>query len=154
MVRSPPPPNRTICFAPPLAMSQFVIPKNCFRMICVIISGLIAREALHGVGADGVGVKFPIFAVNCCCLPLFFWRSRAKRRKRGKMRRKRGKMRRKRGKMRKKKGENHSDPIYTNPIKNLPNSTSKQTPNEKCKQKSSIVSRNPPRESEKLHHPI
>ena len=23
--------------------------------------------------------------------------------------------------MRKKKGENHSDPIYTNPIKNLPN---------------------------------
>ena len=25
---------------------------------------------LHGVGADGVGVKFPIFAVNCCCLPL------------------------------------------------------------------------------------
>ena len=48
------------------------------------------------------------------------------RRKRGKMRRKRGKMRRKRGKMRKKGGkcvkkeENHSNPIYTNPIKNLP----------------------------------
>ena len=36
------------------------------------------------------------------------------------MRKKRGKMRRKRGKMRRKR-ENHSDPIYTNPIKNLPN---------------------------------
>ena len=54
--------------------------------------------SLHGVGADGVGVKFPIFAVNCCCLPLSFRRSREKQRKRGKMRRKRGKMR--------KKGEN------------------------------------------------
>ena len=28
-------------------------------------SGLF-REVLHGVGADGVGVKFPIFAVNRC----------------------------------------------------------------------------------------
>ena len=36
------------------------------------------------------------------------------------MRRKRGKMRRKRGNMRKKNGEKHSDPIYNNPIKNLP----------------------------------
>ena len=35
------------------------------------------------------------------------------------MRLKKGKMRRKRGKMRKKR-ENHSDPIYSNPIKNLP----------------------------------
>ena len=51
------------------------------------------REVLHGVGADGVGVKFPIFAVNCCCLPLSFRRSREKRRKRGKMRQKRGRMR-------------------------------------------------------------
>ena len=35
------------------------------------------REVLHGVGADGVGVKFPIFAVNCCCcLPFSFRRSR------------------------------------------------------------------------------
>ena len=58
---------------------------------------ILNREVLHGVGADGVGVKFPIFAVNCCCLPLSFRRSREKRRKRGKMRRKRGKMRRKRG---------------------------------------------------------
>ena len=46
-----------------------------------------SREVLHGVGADGVGVKFPIFAVNCCCLPLFM------RRKRGKMRREGGEMR-------------------------------------------------------------
>ena len=39
------------------------------------------REVSHGVGADGVGVKFPIFAVNCCCLPLSFGRSREKRKK-------------------------------------------------------------------------
>ena len=71
------------------------------------------REVSHGVGADGVGVKFPIFAVNCCCLPLSFRRSREKRRKRGKMRKKRGNMRRQ-------KRENRSDPIYTNPMKNLP----------------------------------
>ena len=55
----------------------------------------VSREVLHGVGVDGVGVKFPIFAVNCCCLPLSFRRSREKRRKRGKMRKKRGKMRKK-----------------------------------------------------------
>ena len=54
------------------------------------------REVLHGIGADGVGVKFPIFAVNCCCLPLSFRRSREKRRKRGNMR---GKMRKKREKL-------------------------------------------------------
>ena len=79
----------------------------------------LGREVFHGVGADGVGVKFPIFAVNCCCLPLSFRRSGEKRRKRGKMRRKRGKCEEK-GEKRAKKGENHSDPIYTNPIKNLP----------------------------------
>ena len=28
------------------------------------------RQLLHEVGADGVGVKFPIFAVNCSHLPL------------------------------------------------------------------------------------
>ena len=33
--------------------------------------------------------EIPIFAVNCCCLPLSFRRSREKRRKRGKMRKKR-----------------------------------------------------------------
>ena len=30
----------------------------------------VSREVLHGVGADGVGVKFPILAVNCSCSPL------------------------------------------------------------------------------------
>ena len=39
------------------------------------------REASHGVGADGVGVKFLIFAVNCSRLPLSSWRMRGKRRK-------------------------------------------------------------------------
>ena len=29
------------------------------------------REVPNGVGADGVGVKFPIFPVNCSRLPLF-----------------------------------------------------------------------------------
>ena len=47
------------------------------------------REVLHGVGADGVGVKFPIFAVNCCCLPLSFRRRREKRRKTKKIEEKR-----------------------------------------------------------------
>ena len=65
----------------------------------------VHREVLHGVGADGVGVKFPIFAVNCCCLRLSFRRSREKRRKRGKMRRKRGKMRKKGEKCVKKRGK-------------------------------------------------
>ena len=71
-----------------------------------------SREVLHGVGADGVGVKFPIFAVNCCCLPLSFRRSREMRKKGGKMRKK--------GEKCVKKGENQFDPIYTNPVKNLP----------------------------------
>ena len=39
------------------------------------------REVLHGVGADGVGAKFPIFAVNCCCLPLSFSRPLGKKEK-------------------------------------------------------------------------
>ena len=30
----------------------------------------LKREVLNGVGADGVGVKFPIFPVNCSYLPL------------------------------------------------------------------------------------
>ena len=40
-----------------------------------------SREVAHGVGADGVGVKFPIFAVNCSCSPLSTSRMRQKRRK-------------------------------------------------------------------------
>ena len=72
----------------------------------------VYREVLHGVGADGVGVKFPIFAVNCCLL-LSFRRSREKSEEKGEKCVKKGEKCIK-------KGENHSDPIYTNPIKNLP----------------------------------
>ena len=67
-------------------------------------------------------MKFPIFAVNCCCLPLSFRRRREKRRKtkNKKARKKKQKKRAKTSEKCVKKGENHSDPIYTNPIKNLP----------------------------------
>ena len=70
------------------------------------------REVLHGVGADGVGVKFPIFAVNCCKNALFC--------KKGESCVKKGEKCVKKGENCVKKGENHSNPIYTNPIKNLP----------------------------------
>ena len=30
----------------------------------------MSQEVLNGVGADGVGVKFPMFPVNCSYLPL------------------------------------------------------------------------------------
>ena len=39
------------------------------------------REVLHGVGADGVGAKFPMFAVNYSRSPLSSMRTREKRRK-------------------------------------------------------------------------
>ena len=39
------------------------------------------REVLHGVGADGVGVKFPTLAVNCCCSSLSFGRRGEKAKK-------------------------------------------------------------------------
>ena len=61
---------------------------SVFRFVGVHAKGVVlceSREVLHGVGADGVGVKFPIFAVNCCCLPLSSRRSREKGRKRGKL---------------------------------------------------------------------
>ena len=74
---------------------------------------------MHGVGADGVGAKFPFFAVDfavvCPCPLREEEKSVEKRRKAKKKHKKCGKKR----KMRK-KGENHSDPIYTNTIKNLP----------------------------------
>ena len=63
------------------------IPGNALRAFSGVFPELFwnffrkVREVLHGVGADGVGVKFPIFAVNCCCLPLSFRRRREKRRK-------------------------------------------------------------------------
>ena len=58
------------------------------------------REVLHGVGADGVGVKFPFFAVNfavVCPCPL--GEEEKSEKKREKMRlKKKGKIRKKRGK--------------------------------------------------------
>ena len=84
------------------------------------------REVLNGVGADGVGVKFPIFPVNCSFLPFVLGKSakksEEKRKKRGDSRQKRGDSRAKKGRFPPKseeKGEIPSSPIYTNPLKNL-----------------------------------
>ena len=73
---------------------------------------------MHGVGADGVGVKFPLLAVNFAVCPCPFGEEEKSEEKRRKA--KKAEKCAKNRKMRKKKGENHSDPIYTNPIKNLP----------------------------------
>ena len=61
------------------------------------------REVLHGVGADGVGMKFPIFAVSCSRLPLSFTRIREKRRKTKKSEEKQRKAKTKTKKRRKKR---------------------------------------------------
>ena len=51
-------------------------PKFCPKFVPTIFFGVairgfqICREVLNGVGADGVGVKIPIFPVNCSYLPL------------------------------------------------------------------------------------
>ena len=79
---------------------------------------IFTREVPNGVGADGVGVKFPIFPVNCSRLPLSQERIGEKRRKTKKSEEKRRKT--KKSEEKRKKWENPSDPIYTNPIKNLP----------------------------------
>ena len=89
-----------------------------------------SREVPNGVGADGVGVKFPIFPVNCSRLPLFqenrqkTKKNEEKRRKTQKKQRNRKKTKKRRKKRKseekRKKWENSSDPIYTNAIKNLP----------------------------------
>ena len=73
-----------------------------------------SREVLNGVGADGVGVKFPIFPVDCspCSCPK---KNEEKRRKANKNEEKLRKTKRN------KKRENPSDPIYTNPIQKPPN---------------------------------
>ena len=68
--------------------------EACYCMMPVVSLGSIigaekiVREVLHGVGADGVGVKFPILAVNCSLLPLSSERIREKRRKTYKRKRK------------------------------------------------------------------
>ena len=109
------------------------------------------REVWHGVGADRVGVKFPMFAVNCSRFPLSSERIRQKRRKTKKKRRKTKKSEEKRRKAKKnkqKKGkseekrekkENSSDPIYTNPIKNLPTKARNVTQNQTCIAHKSLI---------------
>ena len=53
-------------------------------MVDLICLDCIYREVLLGVGADGVGAKFPIFAVNCSRLPSSSRRMRERRRKKTK----------------------------------------------------------------------
>ena len=86
-----------------------------------IINILRIREVLHGVGADGVGVKFPIFAVNCSRFPcpLGEYQKSEERQKKDPKNEEKQKAK-KNKKNQKKKWENSSGPIYTNPIKNLP----------------------------------
>ena len=72
-------------------------------------------EVLHGVGADGVGVKFPIFAVNLLLFALVPLGEAEKSEEKGEKCVEKGEKC-------VKNGGNHSDPIYTNPIKNLPKS--------------------------------
>ena len=79
------------------------------------------REVPNGVGADGVGVKFPIFPVNCSRLPLFQENRQKNEEKKNEEKRKKKKKKTKKNEEKRKKWENSSDPIYTNPIKNLPN---------------------------------
>ena len=74
---------------------------------------------MHVVRADGVGVKFPIFAVNCSRFPWSSERIREKRRKTKTSEEKRRKAKKNEKKRRKTKKiwENFCDPFY---IKNLP----------------------------------
>ena len=48
------------------------------------------REVLDGVGADGVGVKFPIFPVNCSCV-LFVLENKEKNEEKRRKTKKKGK---------------------------------------------------------------
>ena len=75
-------------------------------------------EVLHGVCADGVGVKFPIFAVNfavVCPCPLGDFSKAKQSKKKLKNALKKRKCVKKRG-----KSLRPHDGIYTNPTKNLP----------------------------------
>ena len=62
-------------------MSPVHVMRDFYGGLCDPDGNQFIREVLHGVGADGVGVKFPIFAVNCCCSPLSLRRRGEKRRK-------------------------------------------------------------------------
>ena len=100
------------------------MPDTKVDFLCVK-SPTKAREVLHGVSADGVGAKFPFFAVNLavvCPCPLGEEEKSEEKRRKAKKKRKNAQKNEKCVK----KGENHSDPIYTNPIKNLPKSASVQ----------------------------
>ena len=79
--------------------------------------GVLIREVLHGVGADRVGVKFPMFAVNCSRFPL---PSEERQRKTRKKKSKEKIKEKRKSEKQKKERKNSSDPIYTNPIENLP----------------------------------
>ena len=95
----------------PLAIFAFGYPK-CYFSLAIIAFGAFesivpkyyyrlgvvkSQEVLHGVGADGVGVEFPIFAVNCCCLPLSLGEKGEKCVEKGEKCVKRGRMRKKGG---------------------------------------------------------
>ena len=101
------------------ATRKLHLPLLCFHYITwkfrkQIYSAIYyIREVLHGVGADGVGVKFPIFAVNCCCLPLSFRR----RREKGKNAWKKGKNTWKKGKNAWKKGKITPTPSAPTPLR-------------------------------------
>ena len=79
------------------------------------------REVPNGVGADGVGVKFPIFPVNCSRLPLFqenrkkTKKNEEKRRKTKKKRRKTKKKSKKRRKTKKNEKNGKTPPTPSTP---------------------------------------
>ena len=66
---------------------------------------IVSWEVLHGVGADGVRVRFPILAVNCSRLPVPSRKIREKRRKTKKSEEKRRKTKKKEEKREKKTRE-------------------------------------------------
>ena len=63
------------------------------------------REVLNGVSVDGVGVKLPIFQVNCSCLLWSYRRMRRKAKKSEQKSEERQKKRRKTTKIEKKKSD-------------------------------------------------
>ena len=63
----------------------------------------LRRDVLHGVDPDGVGVKFPMFAINCSRLPLSTSRMREKRRKKTQRKTKKNEKKKKTKRKKKKK---------------------------------------------------
>ena len=92
------------------------------------------RKVLHGVGADGVGVKFAIFAVNCSRLPLPSGRIREKRRKTKQKRRETKKSKQKKNRRKtKKRGKIPQTPSTSTPLRVCPKKVLRET--KKSKQK-------------------